>query len=396
MLGKCNIMRRYVLLSLLCFWVGLNLLLAQASLRPGPFQMPEGATYWPQRVIYKLKPGYGATMPQSADWQAWLAPLGATGAQRMFPDIAAPGDAFDKYGQPLVDLSPIFYLDYRSAHSVEAVVNHLLAHPAVAYAEPWYIYGLFYQPNDPFADTTGGLNLMWHLDQIMARQAWDLERGDTSVVVGIVDSGNNSAHPDMKDNLALNRDDPVDGIDNDQDGYVDNYAGWDFGGDTYLGVGDNSPDIFNSHGQHVAGISSASADNGIGLPGLAFHCGYLPIKAAPDDSIGAIFYGYQGIIYAVEQGAQVVNCSWGGPYPTELGRDVVNYATINRRAAVVCAAGNSTSDTKFYPAAYPRAISVANTTYGDVLYSNSTYNYSVDLTAPGIGIRSTQKDNAYH
>ena len=393
-------MQRFLLPCLLLWFFLPPLLPAQTRLKPGPFVLPPGSTYWPQRVVFKLKPAYRpAARPTYIDlpgWDEWLLPVGPSTQAKMFPGLQAPRDAFDKYGQPLVDLSTIYTLTYHHAHPVEAVVNHLLAHPAVAYAEPWFIHTPFYQPNDPFADTTGGIDLMWHLDQIWARQAWDVQQGDSSVVVGIVDSGTNTDHPDLQDNLARNRDDLPDGLDNDNDGYVDNYLGWDFGGDTYLGVGDNSPYVFNSHGLHVTGIVGTTADNGIGIPGICFNCGYLPIKAAPDDSIGAIFYGYQGIIYAVEQGADVVNCSWGGPFPSELGRDVVNYATINRRASVVAAAGNSTSDTKFYPAAYERVISVANTTYGDVLFSNSTYNYTVDVAAPGWNIRSTQNSNGYH
>ncbi|GAB4410005.1 MAG: hypothetical protein OHK0039_14070 [Bacteroidia bacterium] len=357
------------------------------------YSLPAGASYLPGVVCVRIDNGYRQACQDDQllleGWAALTAPLGQVEVRRMFPQVQPPRDRFDKFGHELEDLSLIYYIAYDPARPIQEVIDRLLGHPAVQYAEPIFTHELCYQPNDPFADTTGGIDYMWHLDQIRAREAWDISQGDTSVVVAIVDSGVEKDHPDLQANRAINGDDPIDGLDNDQDGWIDNYFGWDFGGSSLGTAGDNMPFARNPHGHWVTGIVGATPDNNIGIPSLCFHCRYLPVKAAPDDSIGSIFYGYQGIVYAAEMGARVINCSWGSPFQSELGRNVVRYVTRNKGAVVVAAAGNSTSDTKYYPAAYEEVLSVANITYEDVLCCNSTYNYSIDVGAPGWNVYST-------
>lgn len=361
------------------------------------FAQPE--TSRPGYLILKIKPAYRAFCSADtfviAGLSNRIAELPGARLAKAFPRIGLPAQPLKLTGPPRADLSLIYYLQFDPQLPVARALRHLQSHPALAYAEPWYAMQTFYQPNDPAADTTGGLDLMWHLGQIKAREAWDLARGDSSILVGIVDSGTGD-HPDLQANWGRNEDDPVDGIDNDQDGYLDNYLGWDFGGSRLGGLGDNDPNVGNTHGTWVVGIVGATADNGIGLPGICFNCDYLPIKGSPDDALGSIWFGYQGIVYAVQQGAQVVNCSWGGPTRSRFGEDVIQFATVNHQAAVVAACGNSTSDMAFYPAAYDRVISVANTSYGDTAFANTTYHFSVDVTAPGWQVYSTRGNTGYH
>ncbi|MEO0470986.1 MAG: S8 family serine peptidase, partial [Bacteroidota bacterium] len=241
---------------------------------------------------------------------------------------------------------------------------------------------VMYQPNDPQADTTGGQAGMWHLNQIMAREAWDLQRNDSTVVIGVVDTGVHYDHPDLIETLKHNLDDPIDGIDNDNDGYVDNWRGWDLSGNTFGGPGDNVAGP-GGHGTGVTGAFAAEADNGRSAAGVCFNCSYLPIKASPDDLIGLITNGYQGIVYAVDQGCQIVNCSWGSGVRSKFGEDVIEYATTINDVAVIAACGNSMLDETFFPASFEKVISVANSSYTDTLCCNSTYNYSVDVSAPG-------------
>ncbi|MCI4670447.1 MAG: S8 family serine peptidase [Bacteroidia bacterium] len=351
-------------------------------------------------VIFRIHPTFETKVRQGDiridGWDDYVSKIPGAQTQRVFPNLSSPlvRKATSKLSTP--NLRMVFYLSFEENTNVEDVCRYLSLHPAILYAEPWYTHQLFYQPSDSRADTTGGRDFMWHLDQIKAREAWDIERNDTTVKIGIIDSGTWSEHPDLKDNLAYNYDDPIDGIDNDFDGYIDNYAGWDFGGSTRgLGLGDNNPSVGNVHGLWVTGIVGATADNNLGIPGLCFNCEYLPIKGASDDNISIITYGYQGIIYAIEQGVDVVNCSWGGPIESNFGRDVVNYATQIRGAALIAACGNSGMDEAFYPAAFPNVISVANSSFGDTLYTNSTYNFSVDISAPGNSIASTFDKDAY-
>src|SRR5262249_54952669 len=112
-------------------------------------------------------------------------------------------------------------------------------------------------------------------------------RGDTNIVIGIVDSGSDLAHPDLKNQFKHNYNDPIDGSDNDSDGYVDNYTGWDLAGADFNNVvGDSNPQIMggnNAHGSHVSGCASAQTNNGIGVAGIGWNCKLLPVKCAADN-----------------------------------------------------------------------------------------------------------------
>ncbi|MEO1449956.1 MAG: hypothetical protein AAFV07_10545, partial [Bacteroidota bacterium] len=209
-------------------------------------------------IVFKVDPAHRATVSTHAigvpEIEARLQLFKGTAVSAVFPLHTDPGGAVDVAGRPLIDLSLIYSFTYAADLSEEEVAKSLAELDAIAYAEPWYTHQLYYQPNDPRSDTTGGISGMWHLNQIKAREAWDIERNDTSVVIGVVDSGTEGNHPDLQDNVAFNHDDPIDGLDNDQDGFVDNYKGWDFGGNTIGAVGDNDPSVGNVHGLWVTGI----------------------------------------------------------------------------------------------------------------------------------------------
>ncbi|MEM7367551.1 MAG: S8 family serine peptidase [Bacteroidota bacterium] len=366
----------------------------------GRFVMPEGVRYLPNKVVCKFWPEFRSfCQPHAVQIPAFtdqVKVLGPVQFVKSFPTSTPPTSPVNSLGQEMADLSLIYTLSFDTlVVSVESVVQFLQSRPEIAYAEPWYLAEVFYHPNDPYADTTGGIDLMWHLGKIKAREAWQIQQDGGEVVVGIIDTGINSGHPDLQDNRALNTDDPIDGLDNDGDGYMDNHFGWDFGGDLLLGPGDSDPNVGNVHGLWVTGIVGASTNNSIGIPSLCLDCKYIPIKASPDDQIGFVSNGYDGIVYAVDQGAQVVNCSWGSSIRTRLGEDVVQYTVVNKQAALICAAGNSTSDRKFYPAAYDLSLSIVNTTFPDTLCCNSTFNYTADVAAPGTNIWSTFASNDY-
>ncbi|MEM6344165.1 MAG: S8 family serine peptidase [Bacteroidota bacterium] len=395
-----NLINKALLLLLGLFFFP-SLFAQQTISVPLSYQLPEGAKIWEGRLIFKVKPQYrDLCFPHQLNIPSVNAALGklkVKGLEKVFPHHQAPTQTHNAYGQELIDLSLIYSLEYDpQLFSINAAVSILNRLPALAYVEPWFVPETMYQPNDYFADTTNGAAGSWHLQMIRAQEAWDIQRNDTNVVIGIVDSGTSFLHPDMQDNLYLNADDPIDGIDNDQDGYIDNYRGWDFGGDSLGEAGDNNAStIFPWHGLGVAGVAAATTDNGVGIAGTGFNCRYLPIKAAPESNIGSIYYGYQGLVYAVDQGCEVVNLSWGSPVPTRFGEDAVNYAAINRQAAVIVAAGNSNSNIRFYPAAFDRAISVAISGPQDSVCCNTTFNHSVDMSAPGIFISSLNGDDDY-
>ena len=117
----------------------------------------------------------------------------------------------------------------------------------------------------------------FHLAQINVYDAWNVTKGDEDIVIGIIDTGADLDHEDLVGNLYLNADDPIDGEDNDGDGYIDNYYGWDFADN------DNSPEADGStHGTGVSGIAAAATDNNIGIAGIGFKTKFMPIKNIPD------------------------------------------------------------------------------------------------------------------
>jgi len=233
--------------------------------------------------------------------------------------------------------------------------------------------------------------MQYYLRKINAYNAWNLTQGDTNIVIGIVDTGTDLLHPDLKGNIKYNYADPIDGIDNDNDGYTDNYYGWD------LGSNDNNPQVdpavtSGCHGVHVSGISSATTDNSTGIAGVGFKCRFLPVRVT--DSKGIITKGYEGIVYAVDHGCSVVNCSWGDVNTgTSFGQDIINYAVINMNAVVVAAAGNIHSSLNYYPASYNYVLSVGQTDSTDILIGS--FSPYIDICAPGALINSTWCGGGY-
>ena len=252
----------------------------------------------------------------------------------------------------------------------------------IAYAEPLIYPKLTYTPNDYNSSIQDFIGI------INAPAAWNIEKGDTNVVIGILDTGTDWDHPDLVDNIKYNYNDPIDGTDNDADGYTDNYRGWD------LGVNDNDPTVQGSnHGAHVSGCAAASTDNNTGVASPGFNCKFLPVKIA--DAQGNLIAGYEGITYAADHGCQIINCSWGSNSSSQMGQDVVNYATINTNSLVVAGAGNDNSDDNFYPASFDNVLSVGATSASDGKASFSNYGYTLDVSAPGINIYSTTYNNNY-
>ncbi len=302
--------------------------------------------------------------------------------KKKFPLHQKPTSEKDRYGRTLIDLSLIYEIKLPQNQDLKKAINSLLATGEIDYAEPHYTHSLMYTPNDPSA------SVQYYLDKIMAYQAWDISQSDTNIVVGVTDTGTDLLHEDLINSVKINYLDPIDGVDNDTDGYIDNYYGWD------LGENDNTPQCnANFHGLHSAGISSATVDNNLGIAGVGFKAKYLPIKIS--DAGGTLNSSYEGIVYAVDHGCQIVNCSWGGTGASQFGQDIVNYAAINMNALVVASAGNNGDDVLFYPASYQNVLNVAASDQLDHKKANSTYGISIDVCAPGEDILSTWIGNTY-
>ncbi|RJP65360.1 MAG: T9SS C-terminal target domain-containing protein [Ignavibacteriales bacterium] len=291
------------------------------------------------------------------------------------------------------NLNRILSLEYSSDVDPVIVSAKLSKLNDVEWAEPHYVYPVSYVPNDP------SLTLQYNLSKIQAESAWDITKGDTSIIIGIVDTGIDWDHPDLAANMWVNKNEiPANGVDDDKNGFVDDYRGWDFGG--LNGTPDNDPiEDKPDHGTHVAGIASAVTNNGIGVASIGYNSKLMAVKTSQDNyrnNTGQpyIIYGYEGIAYAADNGAKVINCSWGGSGYSQAAQDVIDYA-VSKGALVVAAAGNESSSGMNTPSGLNGVMSVASTDPSDYISSFSNYDYSVDVSAPGSGIYSTWMNDTY-
>ncbi|HMR41203.1 MAG TPA: S8 family serine peptidase, partial [Ignavibacteria bacterium] len=370
------------------------------------FKMAEGLgqnDYLPNTVIFKLKEKNrnSARLNEidNAVISSALNELGVFGVKKVFADAVKPVSDFSSDGEKTADLSLIYICKFNTSVSIEDAVNRIYNTGEVEYAQPKYIQQVSFTPNDP------SLGSQYFLNKIQAPAGWDIQQGDTNVVIGIVDSGTDWDHPDLAANIKINYNDPINGIDDDNDGYVDNYRGWDLAGADYTNVvPDNDPMIMgsnNAHGSHVSGDASAVTNNGTGVAGAGFKCKIMGIKCAADNDtrgpggLGLIITGYEGIKYGADMGCDIVNCSWGGGGGGPFEQDIITYATINKNTLVVCAAGNNSSSASFYPGAFKYVINIASTTSSDTKSGFSNYGNNIDACAPGSGIYSTVYNNSY-
>jgi len=252
-------------------------------------------------------------------------------------------------------------------------------------------------PNDPFFSD------QWHLPQIECPEAWDWTTGSDEIVIGIVDSGILWTHPDLQDNIWVNQAEldagmTIDwengtisggnGIDDDGNNKVDDVIGWNFYNNNNISLQTTSQ---NDHGTHVGGCAGAVGNNGIGVSGSTMTVKLIVSKhtgVTPDDMI---YNGYDGIVYCTDSGAHVINCSWGGAGNGYYANTIVNYAN-NNGVLVVGAAGNDDTNNDqipHYPSDATNCMSVAATDQNDLKTYFSNYGTVIDISSPGIDIKST-------
>lgn len=343
------------------------------------------------KIILKVKPAYKSIcFKNSINIEKYNGILKSFNASvsKLFPSAISPKVEKSKWGNKLVDLTTIYEISFSPDIPVYSVLKSLQQLSETEYCQPVYLPKLFYSPNDP------AISFQYYLQNIKAFQAWDICKGDSTIIIGVVDTGIENAHDDLISNINYNFNDPINGIDDDHDGFTDNFRGWD------LGNNDNNPEWnigggANAHGVAVCGLAGARTNNSKGIASAGFKTKILPIKIT--DSTGALSRAYEGIVYAADHGCSIINCSWGGTTPQPLGQDVINYATYNRNALVIAAAGNmgtSTNDV-YYPSAYDNVLCVAATNSSDLKSGESCYGTQVDLCAPGFGIYTTWSNNGY-
>ncbi len=262
--------------------------------------------------------------------------------------------------------------------------------------QPNYLNTFHVTPNDPWYS-------MQQLDLAEFPQAWNYSTGSSTILVAVVDSGILKEHPDLHDNIYINPNEiPDNGIDDDNNGYIDDYSGWDFAdapemNDVALGdyVGqDNDVTDENFHGTHVAGILGAVSNNGVGISGSCWNLKILALRAGFRTTSGTGFLqdddAAAAVIYGADMGAAVMNLSWGDPNYSPIIADACNYA-FEKGVTLVASAGNDPGPFLSYPAKLATVISVGAVDQYKNLAGFSSYGAELDLVAPGQQIYSTYK-----
>jgi subtilisin family serine protease len=287
------------------------------------------------------------------------------------------------------------------------IVSILSNDPEIEYVQKANVYSLDLIPDDSL------IAQQWALDKIQAFQAWDITEGSDSVLLGIIDTGIDYNHPDLKNKIYINtgetgldrqgRDKRNNSIDDDGNGFIDDYHGWDFtdrvgfpfdstGGD-YLGW-DNNPIDEQGHGTFIAGIASAQTNNYVGIAGTAPKIKLLNLRAFDPSGYGEEDDVAAAILYAVQMKCKVINMSFGDDAFSYVLRDVVQYA-YSQNVIMVASAGNSGSDAPHYPSGYSEVICVGNSMEEDYVAGSSNFGSTLDLVAPGSSILTTAKNNSY-
>lgn len=255
----------------------------------------------------------------------------------------------------------VFILSVPSG-GVDAVISELSQQTGVVYVEPnYYVSSTEIVPNDP------GWGNQYNMTAIRAPAGWALNTGAVWVTIAILDTGVDLSHPDL---------------------FVRILPGYDFVNN------DNDPQDDHGHGTHVAAIAAASTNNGEGVAGVNWGANILPVKVLNSSATGTYANVAAGIVWATENGAQVINLSLGGPAPSFVLNDAVNYA-YQRGVILVASTGNAGAPSVLYPAAYDPVIAVGATDSGNNLAGFSNYGPEVDVVAPGVNIYSAFPGGGY-
>jgi len=309
-----------------------------------------------------------------------LSQLGNTTLKKNFPSAKQPSKKFNESGVALADLTLIYELHYTAEISIYTAAALLQKTSLFEYIQPRFISKPMAVPNDPLVAQ------QYHHALIKTFESWDIEQGDSSVFIGITDAGIQFEHEDLG-NVAYNYADPINGIDDDGNGFIDDFRGWNTANNTNDPTATLSP-----HGMFTTGMSNATVNNNLGLAGNANKCRFVPIRI---DDVNGFSYGYEGIVYAAARGCQIVNASWGSKFANPVSEEAIRYATVNEGMLIIAAAGNSGLNEKYYPASYENVFSVGATGATDLKWSSSTFSPAVDIVAPGELVRSCWPFNGY-
>lgn len=299
------------------------------------------------------------------------------------------------------ELKNVYKVTLKEGSDINTLVSLLNGNSDVVFAERIPIYTITAKPID--LDESK----QWYFKTINVENSWGNASPDLlrQKVIAIIDNGINYKHSDLVERIALNIGETAgDGIDNDSNGYIDDFFGWNVvtksGDPGALEIDQSLRDkkqykTFGWHGTHVAGIAGASSNNG-GIASLGVNNKILCIKAAvvdPDKlEDGVLINIDEAIHYAITREVDIINCSFGSKNPSFVSQSVINEAR-SKGILIIAAAGNLKSNVLFYPAAYDNVIAVGATDRDDKVWKFSNYGDYIDVMAPGHEIYSTASTN---
>jgi thermitase len=250
-----------------------------------------------------------------------------------------------------------------NSKSAKELVNYFNQRKDVLYSEPNYILMQNSQPpNDQFYG-----DYQWNLPMIRTEEGWNISRGTENIEIAVIDTGVDLNHPDLVHSIAKG----------------------------YNVIEDNDlPHDDNGHGTHVSGIIASETDNFEGVAGISWFNKIMPVKAMRAEGYGTSFDIARGIIWAVDNGADVINMSLGNYQPSEVLKEAIDYA-YKKNVVLVAAAGNDSTNQPSYPAAFPEVLCVTAVDWNGNIAQFSNYGEHVDVAAPGVDIASTYLDKQY-
>ncbi|MBL7136477.1 MAG: S8 family peptidase, partial [Candidatus Marinimicrobia bacterium] len=303
----------------------------------------------------------------------------------------------------------VYTVQIEAGTDILQLCNELNRSENVQWAEPVYIIPQDVIPNDPM------YGLQTQIPQMHIPEAWDVVKGDSTVPIGIIDSGVDWKHSDLKDIIWVNPGEDIDsngvitaadsnGVDDDNNGFIDDFIGWDWvegvnnadpieDGD----VQDNNPMDVNGHGSHCAGLAAAATNNSVGIAGVSWGCSIMPLRIGwlnnEGDGIGYSTWMSQAFIYAADNGAKVTSLSYGNSAVVLEG---ARYAFIND-VAVFTSAGNGNNSIFDPLSQVPWVMNVAAVDPYDVKAWYSNFGPEITISAPGgdhnPGLWSTTPNN---
>jgi len=338
----------------------------------------------PGKFVVKFKP---AGLSKQANQSAVSRISGQYAVQNIKQVFAEARNARIK---EYLNLNNVYIMETSESANIWKIVNDLQRDPEVEYAEPVYINEFDAEPNDPL------YSAQYHLPQVFAPDAWELGYGDSTILIGIIDSGVDWDHEDLIEIIWTNEDEVLDGTDTDGNGYVDDIRGWDFvtgvsgEGDSQAspdedGEGpDNDPMDYDGHGTHVSGLAAGHTNNERGIASVSSGARIVPLRCGwhANNGLGYVSSSFaaDAYIYAAENGIDITNQSSGNS--GQLIIDAAYYAFLNG-VLIVESAGNGDDITLSALGSQPWVMSVASLNSEDVKAYYSSYGPYVAISAPG-------------